>query len=847
MSLPFPEHSQPETNQYSILLVDDEPANLQVLSDYLNSHGFKITVARSGLRALERVHHTSPDLILLDVAMPGIDGFETCRQLKVLQHAKNIPVIFLTAMTSQEDKVRGFQAGGVDYVTKPIQLEELLVRVQTHLSLRAMREHLEDLVSARTAELVQANRMLRILSECNQVLVRVTDENTLLEKICHNIIELGGYRLAWVGYLEQNAGKAVLPVAQDGFEEFTWSDTEGELGPVVTAIDSGKPSIVNNVHTDPVFAPWRDSALQHGYISVIALPLHDKQHVIGILTIYADQANAFYQAETNLLMELADDLAYGITSLRAQAERIRAEIEREAIYQISQAAISADSPEALYRSIHQTLGTLIPAENFYIALYDPATDAFSFPYFEDQYDDPPALRKAGRGLTEYVFHTGQALLASPEVFASLFSQGKVETHGTTPIDWLGVPLRVESRLIGVMAVQSYAENTRYGKNELSIMEFVSTQVAMIVERKQAEEALHRKLEETSALHIIDKAITSSADLSITLDILLDQALNRLGVDAGDVLILNTNTQALEYAARRGFRATSLQPSAVHIEGHYSHIVTERIPVYVSNLAEVSDKPPQVQQTTNEGFMAYYGVPLIAKGQVKGILEVFHRAPLHVRQEWTDFLMALAAQAAIAIDNSSLFDALQRSNQELTVAYDATLEGWSHALELRDQETQGHTRRVTDWTLHLAKLMGINDAELVHIRRGALLHDIGKMGIPDSILLKPGPLTDAEWEIMRKHPVYAFTMLHPIPYLRPALDIPYRHHEKWDGSGYPGGLKDEQIPRAARIFAVVDVWDALTSDRPYRKAWTKEKTSEYIRSKAGIYFDPKIVDVFLTRV
>jgi putative nucleotidyltransferase with HDIG domain len=247
----------------------------------------------------------------------------------------------------------------------------------------------------------------------------------------------------------------------------------------------------------------------------------------------------------------------------------------------------------------------------------------------------------------------------------------------------------------------------------------------------------------------------------------------------------------------------------------------------------------------EEFIEYFGVPLVAKGQLKGVFEIFNRQSLEPDPEWLSYLETLGGQAAIAIDNAQLFEGLQQSNQELTLAYDATIAGWSRAMDLRDQETEGHTRRVTELTSRLAERMGISPHEQLHIRRGALLHDIGKLGVPDQILHKPGKLTDEEWVIMRRHPTYAHDMLTSVNYLRPALDIPYCHHEKWDGSGYPRGLKGEEIPFSARIFAVVDVWDALRSDRPYRASWSAQKTRDYIQAESGKHFEPRVVEAFLT--
>ena len=187
--------------------------------------------------------------------------------------------------------------------------------------------------------------------------------------------------------------------------------------------------------------------------------------------------------------------------------------------------------------------------------------------------------------------------------------------------------------------------------------------------------------------------------------------------------------------------------------------------------------------------------------------------------------------------------LREANAQLLSAYEATIEGWSHAMDLRDRETEGHSQRVTQLTVKMSQTLGLSNDEIMHIRRGALLHDMGKIGIPDAILHKPGTLTDEEWALMRKHPQFAYDMLFPIEYLRPALEIPYSHHEKWDGTGYPRALKGEEIPMAARMFAVVDVWDALTSDRPYRPAWSEEQALKYIREQSGKHFDPNAVDLF----
>ena len=540
-------------------------------------------------------------------------------------------------------------------------------------------------------ELKEVNRSLKVLSECNQVLVRSTEEQNLLEQICGIIVQEGGYTSAWVGYTEQDGQKTVQPKAQAGLEPgrletfpISWADDTKGHGPVGTAIRTGKPVVVADMRSHPHHAPWFPKVLESGAVASISLPLSANETTIGVLNICSNDRDSFHNEEVKLLCELTEDLAFGIVTLRMRED-------------------------------HQLAG----------------------------------------------------------------------------------------------------------------------------------EKIKRQIKKLEAVRNIDIAITSSLDLRVIFDILLSETTGILGVDAAAVLSYSSHSHTLDFITGKGFTTPALHHTHLRLgESHAGQAALEQRTVRIQNLNQRKTGFLRSPSLAEENFYEYIGVPLIAKGQLKGVLEIFNRSPLNPDPEWLGTLDTLAGQAAIALDNLELFRDLQKSNTELIVAYDSTLEGWSGALDLRDKETEGHTRRVTELTMRLARAIGMGNNDLVNIRRGALLHDIGKMGIPDRILLKPGPLTDEEWEIMRKHPTYAFELLSPIAYLRPALDIPYCHHEKWDGTGYPRGLKGEEIPLAARIFAVVDVWDALRSDRPYRNAWAVEKVLEYIEEQSGKHFDPEVVKVFL---
>jgi HD-GYP domain-containing protein (c-di-GMP phosphodiesterase class II) len=435
------------------------------------------------------------------------------------------------------------------------------------------------------------------------------------------------------------------------------------------------------------------------------------------------------------------------------------------------------------------------------------------------------------------------ILVNDAVNSTEVDQKMTELFGIKSM--MGIPLVKGMQVLGSLMIMDSENPQRFTPQDLELASIFGGHAALAIDNAKLYQKAQLHLKHEKALREIDLAITSNMALSETLHVVLYQARARLHVDACAILLLDPETQKLEYTGGQGFRTELIKKTAIQLgEGSAGYAVQEqRIfgRAEIESPAEISDRAEVI---TEENVVVYFIAPLVAKGKLLGALEVYHRAPIIMKTEWLKFLETLAGQTAIAIDNANLLVELQRSNADLTQAYDTTLEGWSTALDLRDKETEGHTKRVTEMTIRLAERIGVSQQELIQIRRGALLHDIGKMGIPDRILLKPDKLTDEEWILMHMHPTYAFQMLKPIAYLQQALDIPYCHHEKWDGTGYPRGLKGEEIPLGARIFCIVDVYDALTSDRPYRTAWPKEKVLSHIRGLAGSHFDPQVVEAFL---
>ncbi len=359
------------------------------------------------------------------------------------------------------------------------------------------------------------------------------------------------------------------------------------------------------------------------------------------------------------------------------------------------------------------------------------------------------------------------------------------------------------------------------------------------------EEIERRNRRLTRLVELSVNLNSTLDLDALLQLVTATASELLECEAASILLYDEKQARLFFAAATGSDPKKLAEIPVPLDMSLAGtIFRENRPVVRNDAEQDARHYSLVSEHVNFHVRSLVGVPMLIKERVIGVLEAVNKREGLFGEQDETILSVTASHAAIAIGNAQLFREVERSNADLRLAYDATIAGWSRALDLRDHDTEGHTQRVADMTVRLARAFGLGEQAIVQIRRGALLHDMGKLGVPDAILLKPGRLTNAERKVMLRHPQYAYEMLSPIAYLSLALDIPRCHHEKWDGSGYPRGLAGEEIPLAARLFAVVDVWDALTNNRPYRKRWPQKKTLDYILDQSGKHFDPRVVEVFL---
>ncbi|MBI5839103.1 MAG: GAF domain-containing protein [Chloroflexi bacterium] len=606
---------------------------------------------------------------------------------------------------------------------------------------------------------------------------------------------------------------------------------------------SGQPLILENSQEDSRFEKWAAADRVRGWMGV---PLIARGEVIGYITMDSFAPGAFNENDAALAQIFAHQAAAAIENVRLYTETRQRLEELEDVSRISFALRAAQDSEEMLPILLDEIKHSMDTDTASIWLYNPEKDELIQKASSGQLANLPRPNfKPSEGIAGWVFTSGKIHVSMDFAKDPMAHSENVKVFGK---NWGGitVPIRTPSETIGAVMVAIRAPRL-IESHHVRLMTTIAEITGNAIYRSTLYERSEEQIRQLITLREIDTAIASSFDLRVTLDIVTEHLLTKMGASAAAILIFSPESQSLAYFTGMGFHSPDILHKSLHInEGLAGKLFLAHNDIYIANLHEQTNFLYS-NLILREGFISYYAVPLQSKGLTRGVLELYFRTPFTPNADWTSFIHTLAGQATIAIDNANLFENLQRSNQELSLAYDTTLEGWGKALELRDKETEGHTRRVSELTLKLARQMNIPEPELTHIRRGVLLHDIGKMGVPDNILRKEGPLTKGEWVEMRKHPGYAYDLLYPIPYLRASLDIPYSHHEWWDGSGYPLGLKGEEIPLPARIFTVVDVWDALLSDRPYRKSWPRPKVIKYLRSLSGKQFDPNILNVFLKMI
>jgi HD-GYP domain-containing protein (c-di-GMP phosphodiesterase class II) len=519
-----------------------------------------------------------------------------------------------------------------------------------------------------------------------------------------------------------------------------------------------------------------------------------------------------------------------IASLQSQEAEARISARQaETLLRISRRFNGEVDLATMYSLVCEEAANAVGAASVILRLYNPDTDQLDLIHHIGL---PAEYRIRVPALAQTTFHNNLGILERPLTPHDTIPPSAqplfdvLQQFGMRPA--AAVPLKQGTHLVGLLNVLVYADAPALSEHDLTLLQGIADQATLAITKAQSYDRACRRLEHVHALRRIDVAISARYDLTTTLHIGLAQVVLQLQADAAHVWLYDPGVCALRWQAGYDLHGATSVPTAATDTNNAAYAVWRSAKLIRLPNDAVPTLDEQYQQRYTLGYHAYYGTPLVINGLVIGVLEVLCRTP-----------------PAIAADSATLFEQLQQANRDLVGAYDTTLEGWSRALDLRDKETEGHTQRVTEWTLRLAQAVGMRDEALVHVRRGALLHDIGKMGVPDSILLKPGKLTPEEWSIMRRHPSYAYDLLAPIPFLNEALAIPHCHHERWDGSGYPRGLKGEEIPLAARVFAVIDVWDALRSERPYKPAWSAEQARAQLIADSGTFFDPHIVATFLS--
>ncbi|GAB4504564.1 MAG: hypothetical protein Fur0043_15580 [Anaerolineales bacterium] len=685
-------------------------------------------------------------------------------------------------------------------------------------------------------------RNFETLYYVSQDLASHQQTHVVLESVVRAAVRLLGTQSSFI-YLydeERNELRLTVSYGADIPSGFRVQMGQGLAGRVA---QTRKPGRVKN------YSSWRYRlrALDDLHFSaVLSVPMLYGGHLVGVLDVseIGSSRREFSDEEERLLSLFASQAASAVYNahLFEQSQKRSEELNR--LYRALGILISSVS--STRENLCQKIAEIVSSE------FELANCTLWLVEKESSLLERCGVALSSAEMPNYAMLTldGRGLIPKAIRTATFINCGDVSQDPDYVKGWqqarseMVIPLITESGVIGAIDLQS-ADQNAFRQEDERLMRLFALRVAAMLEHVQLVEQTQERVKRLEALHAIEAAVASSVDLRITIHTLLDQVISRLSVDAADILLLDSHLQTLRYAAGRGavhfYPEDKIQYLGAGIAGRAA---LDHEIVFVALQTQTELASPFPDWAAREGFLCQYAVPLIAKGQVKGVLELFYRRLVRPDPEWLEFLETLARQAAVAIEGISLLEQFQNTLLEQKIMLDSGIEVWMQVLEQRGFEPVGHCHRTAELSILFFQRLGFGEVEYGNIYRGALLHDIGKLLMPDSLLLNPDPLTEEEWKWVQRHPELGRDLLKRIFPFEADLEIPYFHHENWDGSGYPQGLKGEHIPIAARVFRLVEVWDLLQVDLPYRQKRSRDETISFIREQAGKLFDPHLVQFFL---
>ncbi|HDD55511.1 MAG TPA: GAF domain-containing protein [Chloroflexi bacterium] len=818
-------------SEMRILLISEDQSDSQILADFLKGEDLQaeIHTAVNFSAALDHLTSHPVDLIITDYQIGQEPIFDH------LDLFNNYPWVILTAQGSENIAVQSLKSGAVDYIVKDDQQSYLPLLIgilknavciwEEKKREERYRQELENSVSQHSDVLRESNqRLAQETLQRVQVVERLKESREIYRRFFQTSrdavfiascdgrwIDMNQSALEMFGYQgrEEIWHDSMLDLYWDPDDRTSYLQIIEEQGSIKEYPVSFRKKDGSRIETLVSATPYEVGGQPIGYQGFI-------RDITGELQVREQQQKTIQQ--------------------------------QEALDVLSRALTSCLTPEDIYQNILVQIRKLFQLEALHVYRIPAQEGGFQieFTWRKDRESKRHNFRELELENPNTSF-ADELLEEKKGVWSSdlrAFQTDPDPAKSTLSGSMLAVPLVVENRVIAALQLL-HSDQGLYQGEDLVLLSRIANLVAIGLQKAYLYQETQTHLDKLTSLQRIEQTVLENLSLPTTLDMLVDQLVKELAVDAAAILYFHPQLKTLKFITQTGFRQNILQHTDLEVgEGLAGRAAESRTMIHIPDLKHTTQQISRDLEFSTERFVSYFGVPLTAKGRLVGVMELFHRERLDPDQSWIDLLEMIAGLAAIAIDHQNIYKNLERSRNELDIALDAIIEGWAQALELRGIESPGHWRRIEELTLSVGAKLGIKGESLVNLRRGALLHDIGKMAIPDEVLHKRTPLSADERALIGKHPIDAYELLKEVAGLKSALEVPLYHHERWDGTGYPYQLVGEDIPYLARIFTVVDVWDAMRSERPYRKAFSRQKALQTLKDEAGKGFDPEIVQVFI---